>query len=251
MTDNSRIIVVDDERALRDPVAEYLTLQGLEARAAADGVQLDALMTEAMPDLVILDINMPGEDGVSIARRLRASTNVAIIMLTTRADVIDRIVGLEVGADDYIAKPFEMRELLARIRAVLRRTRTPPAAPEPAIAPLDYVDALWAPGRDGLVRVGIDTIDWIEANRDYALLHVGDRSHLYRTTMSALEESLDPARLVRVHRSAFVAPRAVARINTVKRKAAVVLHSGALIDVAPAYLPELQKRLGVAGAASG
>ena len=116
----AEVVVVDDEADLREAVAGYLARQGLSVRAAGNAAELRALLAERQADAVILDIAMPGEDGLSVARGLRAQGDMGIVMLTASADVVDRIVGLEVGADDYIAKPFDLRELLARLRAVLR-----------------------------------------------------------------------------------------------------------------------------------
>jgi two-component system phosphate regulon response regulator OmpR len=126
------IIVVDDEADLREAVAGYLGRQGLSVRAASGGAELRALLAERPADAVILDIAMPGEDGLSIARSLRSQGDIGIVMLTAAADVVDRVVGLEVGADDYIAKPFDLRELLARLRAVLRRRAAARGAAEAA-----------------------------------------------------------------------------------------------------------------------
>lgn len=120
----NRILVVDDDSALRDLLAEYLGREGFEVAGVEDGEAMDAWLADHEPGLVILDLMLPGEDGLTLARRLRTRTQVPIIMLSARGDEIDRIVGLEVGADDYLPKPFNPRELLARIRAVLRR-RTP------------------------------------------------------------------------------------------------------------------------------
>ena len=121
MTGNVHIVVVDDEEMVRETVQEYLLRNGFAVSQADGGAALRALMAERPVDLVILDVNMPGEDGISIARDLRQRGRLGIIMLTANADRVDRVVGLEVGADDYIPKPFEPRELLARVRAVLRR----------------------------------------------------------------------------------------------------------------------------------
>jgi DNA-binding response OmpR family regulator len=121
MSGNVHIVVVDDEEMVRETVQEYLLRNGYAVSQADGGVALRGLMAERPVDLVILDVNMPGEDGISIARDLRQRGRLGIIMLTANADSVDRVVGLEVGADDYIAKPFEPRELLARVRAVLRR----------------------------------------------------------------------------------------------------------------------------------
>jgi DNA-binding response OmpR family regulator len=124
-----RILVVDDDAALRALLGDYLAGEGFSVAGAEDGVAMDAWLAEHETDLVILDLMLPGEDGLTLARRLRARADVPIIMLSARGDDIDRIVGLEVGADDYMPKPFNPRELLARIRAVLRR-RAPTASPE-------------------------------------------------------------------------------------------------------------------------
>jgi two-component system phosphate regulon response regulator OmpR len=136
-----RLVVVDDEPELRAMITEYLGRYGFVLDAAADGAELDARIEDGgMPDLLILDVNMPGENGFAIARRIRARSNVPILMLTAADDVIDRVVGLELGADDYITKPFDLRELRARIQAVLRRN-VRLAEPHPAErgAPADTV----------------------------------------------------------------------------------------------------------------
>jgi two-component system phosphate regulon response regulator OmpR len=127
----TRILVVDDDPDLRDLLVGYLQREGFSVCGAEDGQAMDAVLTSQGCDLILLDLMLPGEDGLSIARRLRRSSQVPIIMLSARGDDVDRIVGLEVGADDYLAKPFNPRELLARIRAVLRRhAPTQSAVPE-------------------------------------------------------------------------------------------------------------------------
>lgn len=123
----AHIAVVDDEADLRDAVQEYLLDHGYAVSSVDGGRALRALMSERAVDLVILDVNMPEEDGLSIARYLRGLGPVGIIMLTANRDTVDRVVGLEIGADDYLPKPFELRELLARVRAVLRRVAKPQA----------------------------------------------------------------------------------------------------------------------------
>jgi two-component system phosphate regulon response regulator OmpR len=137
MADSPAIIVCDDETDLREAIAEYLARRGFAVRQAPDAATLRHLLTEASADLVLLDIAMPGEDGLSLARALRAESDIGIVMLSAAGDVVDRVVGLEVGADDYIAKPVDLRELLARLRAVLRRREAtaaalPPPPPTPA-----------------------------------------------------------------------------------------------------------------------
>lgn len=143
MAESAAIIVCDDEPDLREAVAEYLARRGLDVRRAEDAAALRRLLAERPADCVVLDIAMPGEDGLSVARALRAEGDIGIVMLTAAGDVVDRVVGLEVGADDYIAKPVDLRELLARLRAVLRRREAtqmalaaiPAAAPPPPSAP--------------------------------------------------------------------------------------------------------------------
>ncbi len=136
MADNAAVIVCDDEPDLREAVAEYLSRRGLDVRRAQDGAELRRLLAERPADCVVLDIAMPGEDGLSVARALRAESDIGIVMLTAAGDVVDRVVGLEVGADDYIAKPVDLRELLARLRAVLRRREATQQALAGAPAPV-------------------------------------------------------------------------------------------------------------------
>jgi len=126
MNTPDHILVVDDDTEIRSLLHEYLHKQGYRVTAVADGKGLRAAVATSHPDLIILDLMLPGEDGLTLCRDLRARSEVPIIMLTARGDETDRIVGLELGADDYIAKPFSPRELLARIKSVLRRTRTLP-----------------------------------------------------------------------------------------------------------------------------
>ena len=133
MNENTqKILVVDDDARLRDLLIRYLSEQGFDVKGAADGAQMDKARHRDHYHLIVLDLMMPGEDGLSICRRLRGNGDqTPIIMLTAKGDEIDRILGLEMGADDYLPKPFNPRELLARIHAVLRRqAQKPPGAPE-------------------------------------------------------------------------------------------------------------------------
>jgi DNA-binding response OmpR family regulator len=118
---SGRILVVEDDEAIADVVRRALRQEGHEVRAAADGVQALAASEEFVPDLVILDLGLPRLDGVEVSRRLRAESDVPILMLTARAEIEDRVEGLDSGADDYLVKPFELAELLARTRALMRR----------------------------------------------------------------------------------------------------------------------------------
>ena len=119
------ILVVDDDPHIRDVVCFALNKAGMTTRAAADGAEALRMTEEVTPDLLVLDINMPEMDGLELCRKLRQSSEVPILFLSSRDDEIDRVLGLELGADDYVTKPFSPRELVARINAILKRTRAP------------------------------------------------------------------------------------------------------------------------------
>ncbi len=122
-TTATRILVVDDDPDLRGLLKSFLAANGFDVVEAADGGEMRARIAERAPDAIVLDLMLPGEDGLSLARELRRTSDVPIVMLSARGEEVDRVVGLEVGADDYLAKPFSPRELLARLRALLRRAR--------------------------------------------------------------------------------------------------------------------------------
>jgi len=128
----TRVLVVDDEAALREPLADYLVRQGFAADQAASAAEARTRLAEAAFDIVLLDVMMPGEDGLSLCRHLIEARGLPVIFLTARGEATDRIVGLEIGADDYVVKPFDPRELVARIRSVLRRAARPAEAPADA-----------------------------------------------------------------------------------------------------------------------
>jgi len=132
MSGPAHIVVVDDDEDVRSTVAEYLQRNGFSVTECDGGDALRCVMTARPIDLAVLDINMPGDDGLTLAREIRSSGEAGIIMLTAKSDDIDRIVGLEVGADDYVTKPFNPRELLARIRSVLRRAKAGAGGESPA-----------------------------------------------------------------------------------------------------------------------
>lgn len=124
------ILVVDDDRDIRVLVGDYLKKNGYRVSLAADGRQMRAVLAGSGIDLIVLDLMLPGEDGLSLCRDLRARSDLPVLMLTARSEPIDRVLGLEMGADDYLAKPFEPRELLARVRNILRRVRALPNGTE-------------------------------------------------------------------------------------------------------------------------
>lgn len=130
----ARILVVDDDAGLRETLADFLEIEGYAALQAANVAEARRRLADDAPDLMLLDVNMPGGDGISFAAELRARSQLPIIIISGKGGLVDRVVGLEVGADDYLAKPFELRELLARVRAVLRRAKplaTPPQTETP------------------------------------------------------------------------------------------------------------------------
>jgi two-component system, OmpR family, response regulator len=151
MTQSQHIIIVDDEAPAREMVGDYLKMHGFTVTLCDGGKSLRGAIETSVPDLVVLDLNMPEEDGLSIIRDLKSRINVPVIMLTATASPIDRVVGLELGADDYVAKPCELRELMARIRSVLRRSSPAKAAtPDSAAAKA---------AKERLVRFGTKWLD--------------------------------------------------------------------------------------------
>lgn len=129
MADAGCVLIVDDDPAIRDMLADYLGTHGFVTAQAVDGSEMRAELERVTPDVVLLDLRLPREDGLTLARYLRERYDVGIIMVTGAGEVVDRIVGLEIGADDYITKPFDPRELLARVKSVLRRSQARPAPP--------------------------------------------------------------------------------------------------------------------------
>ncbi|MCC7201030.1 MAG: response regulator [Gammaproteobacteria bacterium] len=152
-----RVLVVDDDAELRSLLREYLSDVGFKVELAGDGVEMRQVMARAMPDAVVLDLMLPGTDGLALTREIRASSAVPILMLSARGEEIDRVVGLEMGADDYLAKPFSPRELLARLRALLRRSQVAPAAA--AAATVEF----------GPYRVDLDARRLLRAGADMRL----------------------------------------------------------------------------------
>ena len=162
MTQNQHIIIVDDEAPAREMVGDYLKMHGFTVTLCDGGKSLRGAIEASLPDLVVLDLNMPEEDGLSIIRDLKSRSNVPVIMLTATASPIDRVVGLELGADDYIAKPCELRELMARIRSVLRRSaphRAAAATAETASAKAAAPEASAKVEKEQLVRFGTKWLD--------------------------------------------------------------------------------------------
>lgn len=169
MTKKPHILLVDDERSLRDPLSTYLQKNGYRVTGAASAAAARQALATGAIDLAILDIMMPGEDGLSLCRDIRAEGQLPVILLTARAEETDRIVGLEMGADDYVVKPFSPRELIARIKAILRRASNG-AARTPATAASLYRFDGWTLDRDSWTLTGGDGIAVPLSTADYRLL---------------------------------------------------------------------------------
>src|SRR5664280_3900192 len=131
MNAGPHILIVDDHREMRELVSRSLAKDGFRVSTAGDGKAMRKLLADARIDLILLDLMLPGEDGLSLCRSLRAECDIPIIMLAAKGEEVDRVIGLEMGADDYLPKPFGSRELIARIRAVLRRSHRPSAPTDP------------------------------------------------------------------------------------------------------------------------
>ncbi|MDH5580234.1 MAG: response regulator, partial [Betaproteobacteria bacterium] len=222
--------VVDDDQALRDLLKDYLTAVGFTVEAAVEGRQMRECLARQMPDAIVLDLNLPGDDGLTLAREIRKTSEVPILMLSARGEEIDRVVGLEVGADDYLPKPFSPRELLARLRALLRRTRVPQVVATPAtgeasagdvhrFGPFTLDTAAWRLLRDGAEvpvssgEIGLLRIFVEHPNRVLSRDMLIDRLKGYER--GAFDRSID-VRVTRLRRKIEADPAHPAYIRTVR-----------------------------------
>jgi two-component system OmpR family response regulator len=164
------ILIVDDHRDIRDLVSRALAKEGFRVSVAADGRAMRKVLDDSRIDLILLDLMLPGEDGLSLCRSLRAASRVPIIMLTAKGDELDRVIGLEMGADDYLPKPFGSRELIARIRAVLRRSQETPAASRPGQQPRHYRFDRWRLDTGRRELIGDDGVSVPLSTGEYDLL---------------------------------------------------------------------------------
>lgn len=253
-----RMLLVDDE-----PLALARVSAALEGFSdvtvvgnAQDGREAVDKIAALSPDLVLLDIQMPNLDGLGVAAALEGADRPEVIFITAfdhyAADAF------EVEAVDYLLKPVKFERLRlavdrARRRREMQQASGRAAELETLIGQLragdpagDFDTEFWAPTLQGVKRIPVESIDWIEAARDYVLLHTSTRSHLYRATMAGLERRLDPQVMMRVHRSSFVRPGAVAEIQRQgKGLYALKLHDGAVIQVGPTYATALLAALKV------
>ena len=167
MDTRTRLLVVDDDPSVRAMLREYLEDHGFAVAEAGSGAQMRECIERELPDVVLLDLRLPGEDGLTLARYLREHYDLGIIMVTASGDVIDRVVGLELGADDYIAKPFDPRELLARVKSVLRRHAGAAAGRSRRRRPAPAASA--AAQRFGRCQIDLDSRRLFDARRHRAV----------------------------------------------------------------------------------
>lgn len=257
-----RVLLVDDEQLALDRLATLFgDIEAVElVGQARDGDAALAAIAEHKPDLVILDIQMPGRSGLRTAAELQSSDaggedRPEIIFVTAHEHYAADAFDLE--AADYLLKPVRFDRLRQAVNRARRRRELRDMADragklQEEVATLRATGAtardagFWVPERQGQRRVPLDTVGWIEAARDYVLLHTDTRSHMLRTTMAALEEKLEGTALVRVHRSAFVRPDKVAEVRRANRSVTLVLTDGAHVQVGPSYIDTLSDVLGLA-----
>ncbi|WP_447724326.1 LytR/AlgR family response regulator transcription factor [Sphingomonas koreensis] len=232
-----RVLLVDDEPPALDRLAAFFAnIPGTAiVGTAVNGIEAQAAIERLRPDLVMLDIQMPEMGGLALAGTLPFDERPEIVFVTAFEQFAPD--AFEVEAADYLLKPVRLDRLRQAVeRAKRRQTGRRAALHAGPVAAPDFDDAIWVPLRDGQTRVPVASIDWIEAAGDYAMLHTPLRSHLLRTTMSALEKRIDPAELMRVHRSAFVRLARVAEMRRIdKWLLTLVLSDGAEVAVGPNY----------------
>lgn len=246
-----KVLLVDDEpAALERLTALFDQIPDVElVGVARNGREAAQAIADLSPDLVMLDIQMPELSGLALASELPAEHRPEIVFVT--AFEVYAADAFAVEAADYLLKPVRFDRLRQAVERARRRRTLQKVyeRAEAATAPAREtdLDGIWVATRNGHVRVAVGEIDWIEAAKDYVLLHTATRSHIHRITMSALEQGLDPAKMIRVHRSAFVSPDRVEAVNRLgKGLIALVLRDGVAVPVGPTYVKAVQARLGLA-----
>ncbi|PIB94570.1 DNA-binding response regulator [Caulobacter sp. FWC2] len=246
-----KVLLVDDEpAALERLTALFDQIPDTElVGVARNGREAAEAIADLSPDLVMLDIQMPELSGLALASELPAERRPEIVFVT--AFEVYAADAFAVEAADYLLKPVRFDRLRQAVERARRRHTLQKVfeQAEAATAPVreNDLDGIWVATRHGHVRVAVSEIDWIEAAKDYVLLHTATRSHIHRITMSALEQGLDPNRMIRVHRSAFVSPDRVEAVNRLgKGLIALVLRDGVAVPVGPTYVKVVQARLGLA-----
>ena len=257
-----RVLLVDDEPLALDRMKVlFAQLADVEVVGeAGDGEQALAAIAQLKPDLVMLDIQMPARNGLSTAAAIDIDPKPELIFVTAHEHYAPD--AFEVDAADYLLKPVRFERLRQALeRARRRRDLREEAARAGSLeAELEALRGsgepaaccetdFWVPHASGQVRVAMEDIDWIEAAKDYVLLHTSVRSHLLRITMAALEEKLAGGPLVRVHRSAFVRPARVVKVDRVKRSLVLTLSDGVTVKVGPNYIDRVETALALPNAA--
>jgi DNA-binding LytR/AlgR family response regulator len=245
-----RTLLVDDEPLALERLSVFFRdIDGAEVVGTArDGREAAEAIERLKPDLALLDIQMPEQNGLRVAATLPPEDRPEIIFVTAFEQYAPD--AFEVEAADYLLKPVRFDRLWQAVERAKRRKqlrtlagRAEAAAPQAAA----HDNGLWVPTRAGAVFVPVESIDWIEAQRDYVMLHTATRSHILRISMRALEEKIDPAQLIRVHRSAFARPGNVVEVQRLGRAiSALVLRDGAIVQVGPNYSKAVAERLKLA-----
>lgn len=241
-----RILLVDDELLAIDRLRQLLgDIDDVEVVGTANNAAAAREAVAALkPDLVLLDIQMPGRSGMALAADLPPEDRPEIVFVTAFEHFAPD--AFEVDAADYLLKPVRFDRLRQAITRAHRRIRLAEAAARaaPGEEQSRFVREIWVNVRDGQVRLDVDLIEWIEAAKDYVLLHTATRSYLHRISMNALEEMLDPAQLLRVHRSAFVRPGVVERLERPgKGSLNLILRDGLMVQVGPSYVKDVLRRI--------
>ena len=253
-----RVLLVDDEQLALDRLRTYFgEIDGVEVVGHAhDGNEALDQIRALTPDLVIMDVQMPERNGLSAAAHIDLEPRPELVFVTAHEHYAPD--AFDVDAADYLLKPVRFDRLRQAVDRARRRRALRDSADraEQLAAEVEALrsngaasaladDGFWVPERHGQRRVPIETIDWIEAARDYVLLHTEMRSHLLRITMSALEERLAGSALIRVHRSAFVRPDRVQEVKRASRSLSLVLRDGAEVQVGPSYVGTVRTALGL------
>lgn len=242
-----RVLIVDDEQLAIDRLAGFLSdIDDVEVVAAVRNAAAAAEAIRSLhPDVMLLDIQMPGRSGMGLAAELDPENRPEIIFVTAFEHFAPD--AFAVDAADYLLKPVRFDRLKQAVVRSQRRIRLKAAAAlgENTVAETGrFLRELWVSVRDGQVRLDVDQIEWIEAAKDYVLLHTSTRSYLHRISMSALQERLDPEALMRVHRSAFVRPGLVQKLERPgKGSLNLVLRDGAIVQVGPSYVKDVLRAL--------
>lgn len=243
-----RLLAVDDEQLALDRLRELLgAIEGVDlVGTASTAAEATEKIAKLHPDLVLLDIQMPGRSGMELAADLPNEHRPEIIFVTAFEHFAPD--AFAVDAADYLLKPVRfdrLRQALIRARRRIELIAAAGRAPVHAQDDQRYIGEIWVSVRDGQMRLDVGQIDWIEAAKDYVLLHTATRSYLHRISMNALEQKLDPQALMRVHRSAFVRPSLVEKLERPgKGSLNLVIRDGVIVQVGPSYVKDVLQAIG-------